>query len=968
MIQMFQGCSSLTSLNLESFDTSNVQMIHYMFNGCSSLSSLDLSKFRTSQVTEIERFFQGCINLEYINIKNFNGNRIINGINHYVDFLGGVPDNVVIYTSNDLGDILNGEINKKTCKAFITNDNDNNNWRTFQIKIIDKTGECIQKCDLSDTYKYEYNGRCYDNCTKGYITDEITGIIFCKCELDQCLKCPPVALSKNLCTVCNDNYYGKENDILNIGEYINCYKDPLGYYLDKNDSLYKKCYHSCETCEIKGNNSTHNCQKCKNNFSIEIEKNNYFNCYENCSFYHYFDENKIYFCTNNYSCPDEYPNLINHKLECSKNIDIYEIIKNLGKNDTVLKYIENYLTSEFYDTSLLDKGEEEILKVIDITFTLETLQNEKNNINKNKTSIDFKECENILINKFNLYNKTLYIKKIEAKEDEMKIPKIEYDIYYKFNNTYLKKLDLSICENEKILISIPIILKENLEKLNSSSEYYNDICYTTTSESGTDIILNDRQKEFCDKNKMVCQEDCEFIKYDNDSNKASCYCNVKESSISFSDMKINKKKIFKSFIDFKNIANISILKCYKILFSIKGIIKNIGSYIIIIISLFNIICVFIFYLNQIKKLNIKINNISYGIINSNLIKTSKKKCKKNILSRNKIEDNSQNKIIIENTKTNHFKKNKNKKKNILNINDKEINKIKNLKDNKKIKPLAININNKNIDNNNIINTNNIPNKNKSNKKNKNNRNKNILNSKITKNKIEKIMEYNDEELNKLSYDLSLQLDKRAYCEYYISLLKTKHMFINSFIYNDDYNSKIIKIDLFFIGFTIFYTINALFFNDKTMHKIYESEGKYDFIYQLPKTIYSSLISFVFETLLNILALSNDVILEFKRSKKIKSIEKREKKLKKILKIKFVLYFILSFLFLMMFWYYIAMFGAIYKNTQLHLLKDTLTSFSLSFLYPFGIYLLPGIFRIYALSNTKKERKCIYNLSKILQML
>ena len=42
--------------------------------------------------------------------------------------------------------------------------------------------------------------------------------------------------------MCNDNFYKIENDPFNIGEYINCYKEPKGYYLDKNELLYKKCY------------------------------------------------------------------------------------------------------------------------------------------------------------------------------------------------------------------------------------------------------------------------------------------------------------------------------------------------------------------------------------------------------------------------------------------------------------------------------------------------------------------------------------------------------------------------------------------------------------------------------------------------------------------------------------------------------------------------------------------------------
>ena len=62
-----------------------------------------------------------------------------------------------------------------------------------------------------------------------------------------------------------------------------------------------------------------------------------------------------------------------------------------------------------------------------------------------------------------------------------------------------------------------------------------------------------------------------------------------------------------------------------------------------------------------------------------------------------------------------------------------------------------------------------------------------------------------------------------------------------------------------------------------------------------------------------------------------------------------------------------MFGAIYRNTQIHLLKDTLVSFGLSLIYPFCIYLIPGFFRIPALSDPKKKNECLYKFSKILQI-
>ena len=83
--------------------------------------------------------------------------------------------------------------------------------------------------------------------------------------------------------------------------------------------------------------------------------------------------------------------------------------------------------------------------------------------------------------------------------------------------------------------------------------------------------------------------------------------------------------------------------------------------------------------------------------------------------------------------------------------------------------------------------------------------------------------------------------------------------------------------------------------------------------------------------------------------------------------KFVIYFIISFLFLLFFWYYLSMFGVIYKNTQINLLKDTLISLGLSLFTPFIFYLLPGLFRIPALSIENKRRECPYNFSKFLQI-
>ena len=96
--------------------------------------------------------------------------------------------------------------------------------------------------------------------------------------------------------------------------------------------------------------------------------------------------------------------------------------------------------------------------------------------------------------------------------------------------------------------------------------------------------------------------------------------------------------------------------------------------------------------------------------------------------------------------------------------------------------------------------------------------------------------------------------------------------------------------------------------------IYVSKGSFDIEYQLPKIIYSSLISMFLNTFLKILALSNDNIIEFKQNKEIKNIEEKDGDLNNKLNIKFISYFILNFILLVFFRYYISIFCAIYSNT------------------------------------------------------
>jgi len=76
--------------------------------------------------------------------------------------------------------------------------------------------------------------------------------------------------------------------------------------------------------------------------------------------------------------------------------------------------------------------------------------------------------------------------------------------------------------------------------------------------------------------------------------------------------------------------------------------------------------------------------------------------------------------------------------------------------------------------------------------------------------------------------------------------------------------------------------------------------------------------------------------------------------------------IIGILLLSFFWYYLSCFCSVFVNTQISLLKDTIISYGLSMIYPFGINLIPGFFRIPAIKSRNKI--CLYRISKFLAII
>ena len=78
MQSMFAGLSELKELDVSNFNTSNVTTMYHMFYGCQSLETLDVSNFDTSKVTNMENMFAQCKNLSELDVSNFDTSKVIN--------------------------------------------------------------------------------------------------------------------------------------------------------------------------------------------------------------------------------------------------------------------------------------------------------------------------------------------------------------------------------------------------------------------------------------------------------------------------------------------------------------------------------------------------------------------------------------------------------------------------------------------------------------------------------------------------------------------------------------------------------------------------------------------------------------------------------------------------------------------------------------------------------------------------
>ena len=843
-------------------------------------------------------------------------------------------------------------------------------------------------CNSCNSGKYLNFGNCVTTCNYGNDTDEF-GNNICKCN-PKCKECSKESVKFDLCITCNDGYYKKIDDYQWFA-FVNCYKNLEGYYLD--NQIFRPCYGSCKTCDGEGNEENNNCNECKDGFEFKSDSGNN-NCIKQTDYVQESDSTNERE-TDKLTEP-ETDNVEQSEIqrESDRNTDNEivitvpkinetELIMNCGaedlfigkscgteissptNKDQLINNIQNDIMNRKID-SLLDNitktKEDLVVQEKDTIYQITTTENQNTNEYKNISTVNLGDCEDRLKDIYKIDKSLpLIIFKIDYYSPGLLIPVIGYEIFHPVNKS---KLDLNYCKDILVELNIPVSIDEdNLFKHDPNSEYYQDECVPSTSENGTDIILNDRQNEYNNNNLSLCQNNCTFTGYDPDSKKALCDCEVKTKINLISEIIDDKNILSSNFTSNEgSTSNIVTMKCVYTLFSKDGLKSNIGSYILLLVITIFIVSSILFYKVGYPLLenDIKLILLEKGksLEKNNDMNIYKYEQKGGTMKYNKIKRKKGKKIKNKKRKrkkpTNIFDAKYPPKKNV----SEKLKKLNSTKQNESIQQSKLKLKDVQV----LINLE----KRESNKR----KSPKLKSNRINPEKPNEIdfTKYNDNELNSMTYKEALLYDKRPFSQYYIYLLKTKQLILFAFCPKKDYNTMIVKVNIFFLSFSVFYAVNAIFFNESTIHKIYQDGGSYDLVYLLPKILYSFIISQIFCTVIRIAFLSEKNIMEVKREKDINSSKDKADKVKRCIVIKYIVFYVAGILFLMLFWYYLSSFGAVYQNTQIFLIKNTLFSFLISLIYPFIINIFPSIFRIASLRTSNSDKEVLFKTSRILQYI
>ena len=842
-------------------------------------------------------------------------------------------------------------------------------------------------------------GNCTNNCSKGFFTYR-NSIKICKCTYEQkCNYCSLKSIESNLCLDCNNDegYYEKIDDEFSIEGFIDCYKDPEGYYLDK--SIYQKCYKSCKFCDTLGNEKSHNCIECYENYTFARDFDNINNCYKKCDFYYYYDKenNNKYNCTLENKCPEKYSKAVENKKRCidscyNDNTHKYEYNNKCYKScpkGTILSFNISFFCQDIVELQKYKSEPAMFEKVLNLTdkdisietinsITSEYLENVANYTNfvskvvsddyklfvykdssalektaEEAPQIDFGECYEKVKKYYNI-NENLLITIINNETDKAKYGKASNSYTFSHPDTGKVLNTTGICsEEDKIIVreNINVLLKavdeqkeeyiyylveQGIDIFNLSNSFYTDLCYYFESPNNKDIPLKDRITSFF-PNITLCDRGCENMGVDLENMKAKCECTFNNLLNNNIVSNINVGTI-SEVIEILYSLNLNVFQCIADIFDPKYFKKCIGGFIMLCCLIIQVICVIKFLINglyNIKKFIISLSDSFYLYKTKNNLNEPTKKKRRSYTARR-----SQQKLKEDNNSQNSINK---ILKNSL------FGKVRERDLSKKSNTIIYNKFNFFANSNDQINE----------KREKINANQK-KNTEEQNEYCKKIDEYLNESYDENDFCDVLDKETRSFKTYFCEKFKNNQIIINTFFIKDLFKPRTFKIIIFIITIELYFVINALFYNEEYLSNLFNSnEPEYLFSFvprRVSEFFYTSAVSIIISYLIGFFSIEEE---------KIKRIfirfHKEETKMRyelslilRTVKKRFILFIIFSLLLSVASFFYLSCFNIVYPYIRIEWIKSSLFIIIFMEIVNFLLTFLESIIRYLAIKcNSEK---------------
>ena len=229
-----------------------------------------------------------------------------------------------------------------------------------------------------------------------------------------------------------------------------------------------------------------------------------------------------------------------------------------------------------------------------------------------------------------------------------------------------------------------------------------------------------------------------------------------------------------------------------------------------------------------------------------------------------------------------------------------------------------------------------------------------------------IIKKTDNELNFGNYLDAVANDKRKCCQFYLSLLITKHLLFFPFTSKNDFNASTIKICFLFLMLEIILILSVLFIDDLDLHELFISKGAFNIPFHLNKIIYEAVITLILKDILLWTIFTENNFLKIKKLITLEKFNLIHNEMAYI-HIKCVCFFPISIILLSIFWIYFMCFSFVFRNAYFYILKMTAINCFIQLVIPIIVNIIPSIIRMYSLKGIK-NRACLYRFSQILQIM